>query len=47
MKSHAENEHQKLVPEPFLVFLNNLKQPFYTRNSFKNKIFWTGIIKTP
>ena len=44
-KCHAENVHQKLVPDPFLVLVNNPKQPLLARNSFKNKIFWKRIIK--
>ena len=39
-KSHAENVHQKLAPDSFLILVNNLKQPSHARNSFKNKIFW-------
>ena len=35
-KSHAENVHQKLVPYPFLILVNNLKQPLHVRYSFKN-----------
>ena len=38
---------QKIVPNPFLVLLNNPKQPLDTRNSFKNKVFWKRIIKKP
>ena len=38
-KNHAENVQQKLVSDPFLILVNNQKQPFHTRNSFKNKIF--------
>ena len=30
--------HQKLVPDPFLILVNNPKQPLHARNSFKNKI---------
>ena len=37
-KSHAENVHQTPVPDPFLILVNNPKQPLHTRNSFKNKI---------
>ena len=33
-KKHAENVHQKLAPDPFLILLNNPKQPLPTRNSF-------------
>ena len=39
MENHAENVHQNLVPEPFLILVNNPKQPLDTRNVFKNKIF--------
>ena len=37
-KSHAENVHQKLAPDSFLILVNNLKQPLHARNSFKSKI---------
>ena len=33
--------HQKLVPDLFLILLNNLKQPMHTGHSFKNKINFT------
>ena len=46
-KNHAENMHQKLAPDPFLILLNNPKQPLDARNSFKNKVFWKRIIKKP
>ena len=39
MENHDENVHRKLVPDPFLILLNNPKQPLYARNPFKNKIF--------
>ena len=38
-KNHVENVHQKLVPAPFLILVNNPKQSLYARNSFENKIF--------
>ena len=47
MENHAKNVHQKLAPDPFLILLNNPKQPLHTRNSFKNKVFWKRIIKKP
>ena len=28
--------HQKLVPDPFLILVNNPKQPLHTRNSLKD-----------
>ena len=40
-----ENGHQKLVPDPFFILVNNPKQSLRARNSFRNKIFWKGIIK--
>ena len=45
MENYAENKHQKLVPDPFLILVNNPKQPLHARNYFKNKIFWKIIIK--
>ena len=39
--------HQKPVRDPFLILVNNQKQPFYATNCFKNEIlvnyffFWT------
>ena len=38
-KNHAENVHQRLVPDPFFILVNNVKQPLHARNYFKNKIF--------
>ena len=38
-KNHAENVHQKLVPDPFLLLVNIPKQPLHARSCFKNKIF--------
>ena len=38
-KNHTENVHQKLVLYPFLILVNNSKQPLHATNSFKNKIF--------
>ena len=43
-----EKSYRKYAPKasPRLLFIlvNNPKQPFHARNSFKNKIFWKGII---
>ena len=39
MENHAENVHQNVVPDPFLILVNNTKQPLHERNSFENKIF--------
>ena len=38
MENHAENVHQKLDPDPYLIFLNNPKQPLHTRNSFEKAL---------
>ena len=38
MENHTENIHQKLVPDPSLIFVDNPKQPLHARSSFKNKI---------
>ena len=43
-KSHAENVHKKLVPDPFLTLVNNPKQPFHARNCFTN--FEKGLSKS-
>ena len=37
--------HQKLVPDPLLILVNNPKQPMHAINSFEIKIFWKRIIK--
>ena len=37
-KNHAEDVHQKLVPDPLLILVNNPRQPLHARNSFKSKI---------
>ena len=39
-KSLPENVHHKLVPDLFLILVNNPKQPLCVRNSFKNKILF-------
>ena len=39
MENHAENMQQQLVPDLFIILVNNSKQPFHARNSFKSKIF--------
>ena len=45
MENHAENVHQKLAPDPFLILLNNPKQPLDARNSFKKRNFERGLSK--
>ena len=44
-KNYAENVHRKLAPDPFIISLNNPKQPLHARNSFLKKIIWKRIIK--
>ena len=46
-KNHAENMQQKIVPDLFIILVNNPKQPLHPRNPFKSKIFWKRIIKKP
>ena len=37
-KNHAENMNQRLIPDPFLILVNNSKQLIHARNSFTNRI---------
>ena len=46
-KNDAENVHQKLAPDPFLILPNNSKQILHAGNSFGNKKFWKIIFKKP
>ena len=39
MEKYAENMQQKLVPDLFIILVNNPKQPLHARNYFKSKIF--------
>ena len=36
---YAENVHQKLAPDTFLILLDNPKRTLYTKNHYKNKVF--------
>ena len=45
MERHAGNVHQKLVPNPYHILVNNLKQLLHARNFFKRKIFRKTIIQ--
>ena len=38
MDNHAEIMHQKPVRDPFLILVNNQKQPFHAKNCFKYEI---------
>ena len=46
-KNHAENVHQKLARDPFLILVSKPKQLLHAINSFLNKIFWKRIIRKP
>ena len=32
IEKYAKNVQQKLVPDPFIILVNNPKQPLYARN---------------
>ena len=36
---------RKLMPDHFLILVNNPKKPFHARNYFTNRMFWKRIIK--
>ena len=38
--------HQNPVSDPCFILVNNPKKAFYATNSFKNKMFWKGIIES-
>ena len=38
-KNHAENMQQDIVPDLFIILLNDPKEPLYPRNSCKSKMF--------
>ena len=38
--------HQRLVPDTFLILVNNPKQSLHARNSFRNKHFERGLSKS-
>ena len=42
---YAEHMHQKLVPDPLLILVNNPKHSLHAINFFENKIFWKRILK--
>ena len=39
-------EDQKIVPDPFLILINNSKQPLHARNYVESKIFERGLLKS-
>ena len=44
-KNHAENMHQKVVPDPFLMLVNNPKQPLTQEIISKIRYFERGLSK--
>ena len=42
----CRNVQQKLVPDFFIIFVNNPKQPLHVINYFKSKIFERGLSKS-
>ena len=38
--------HRKLAPDPFLILLNNPKQPLHPTNSFQNNYSERGLSKS-
>ena len=45
-KNHAGNVHQKLVPDPILILVNNPKQPLHIKTFFGNRYFERGLSKS-
>ena len=41
---HAEIMHWKPVQDPFLILVNNPKQPSHTRNCFKNSRYFEKVL---
>ena len=39
IENNTENVKEKLVPDPFIILVNNRKQLLHARNYFKSKIF--------
>ena len=39
MEKSCKNVHKKLFLDPFLILVNNSKQPMHARNSSKNRVF--------
>ena len=44
-KIMQKNMYQELVPDLFIILVNNPKQPLHERNYFKSKMFWKRIIR--
>ena len=46
MDSHAENVHQKLVPNPFLILVKNTKSHCMVEIPLKIRYFQRGLSKS-
>ena len=42
-----ESNKEHFYQNPFLILLNNQKQPLHARNYFENNVFWKRVIKKP
>ena len=47
MEKSCKKYAPKAGPRLLFILINNPKQSLHARNSFKNKIFWKGIIENP
>ena len=47
MEKSCRKRAPKASPDPFLILLNNPKQPLHATNYFAYKEFWMRIIKKP
>ena len=45
MEKSCRKYAPKLFSDPFLIFVNNSKQPLHARNSFKIRYFERGLSK--
>ena len=45
MEKSCRKYASKATPDPFLIFLNNPKEPLHTKNYYKNKVFWKSIVQ--
>ena len=46
MQKHAENVHQRLVPDSFLILVKNPKQPLHARNISKIRYFERRLVRS-
>ena len=45
MEKYPENVNQKLIPDPFLIYVIDRKQLLHTSNSFENRIIRQNLRK--